>query len=119
MEYDLFVMKDKDFNMKLMSTYGGLNKDPRLKMNKRFIKQGNTVKIEQFVYPVPFSNHYKCRHAVDDNNNLRQQMPSIEKTWITGRWANRVFAFLLAVSEVNTYKVSYYLTTLYFQDFIY
>ena len=40
---------------------------------------------------------------MDDHNNLRHQVPAIEEVWGTHRWANRVFAFLLAVTEVNCY----------------
>ena len=40
---------------------------------------------------------------VDDHNNLRHSSPSIEETWKTHRWENRVFAFLLAITEVNLY----------------
>ena len=40
---------------------------------------------------------------VDDHNALRHMVPSIEGTWTTDRWANRVFAYLLATSEINGY----------------
>ena len=29
----------------------------------------------------------------------------MEKTWNTSRWENRVFAFILGISEVNAYLV--------------
>ena len=32
----------------------------------------------------------------------------LEQTWSTKRWANRVFAFLLAIMEVNMYQVLRY-----------
>ena len=35
-------------------------------------------------------------------------MPVIEKTWFTHCWANRVFQFILSISEVNTYKAFIY-----------
>lgn len=40
---------------------------------------------------------------VDDNNNNRHDSPSLEETWGTHRWPIRVFSFLLALSEVNTF----------------
>lgn len=49
--------------------------------------------------------HFHYRHVVDDHNNLRHSLPSIEDTWRTDRWPARVFAFLLALSEVNAYLV--------------
>ena len=39
---------------------------------------------------------------MDKHINLRYRVPSIEGSWVTQRWANRVFSFLLAISEVNT-----------------
>ena len=56
-----------------------------------------------FKYTEPFYLHFRYRHAVDDHNNLRHQVPSLEETWTTCHWACRVFAFLLAVTEVNAY----------------
>ena len=51
----------------------------------------------------PFANHYLYCHAVDDHNNHRHKLPSIEDTWGTHRWENRVFGFLIAVSEINSW----------------
>lgn len=59
--------------------------------------------MKVFKYMEPFDNHYRYRHAVDDHNNLRHSDISLEETWVTHRWENRVFAFLLAVTEVNAY----------------
>ena len=57
----------------------------------------------EFKYLKPYSDHYKYRHMVDDHNNLRHSATSFEDTWATHRWPNRVFAFLLAVTEVNIF----------------
>ena len=38
---------------------------------------------------------------MDDHNNNRHQPISLEVIWATQRWSNRVFAFLLAITEVN------------------
>jgi hypothetical protein len=40
---------------------------------------------------------------VDDHNNLRHALPSLEDTWTTHRWEIRVFSFLLAITEINIY----------------
>ena len=50
-----------------------------------------------------FSYHFTYRHMVDDHNNLRHSTPTLEDTWITKTWEFRVFAFLLAITEVNLY----------------
>ena len=48
-----------------------------------------------------YENYYKGRHAVDDHNHSRHLVPSIEGTWNTRHWDDRVFQFILAISEVN------------------
>ena len=97
--YNLFVMKEPDYDMKLMATYGSLTYHENEKKNSRFCN-GET---HTFKYTKPFSDHFKYRHLIDDHNNLRHSSPSFEDTWTTHRWPNRVFAFLLAVTEVNLY----------------
>ena len=108
-DYDLFMTKDSDFVMKLMSTYGSLSVPSHQKETQRYSKDPNGLTtINSFKYTVPFANHYRFRHAVDDHNNLRQSSPAIEKTWNTTRWANCVFQFILAISELNTYRAFVY-----------
>jgi Transposase IS4 len=97
--YSLFVMKDVEYNMKLMATYGRLiPKDNAAEKQRRV--QGQIVKLK---YMEPFANHYLYRHCVDDHNNLRHSDISLEEIWVTHSWENRVFAFILAISEVNTF----------------
>ena len=104
-KYNIFSLKEPNYVMKLMSTYGGLIVKPNERTSKRvyFDEQKQESVTVSFQYTEPFSNHYLYRHSVDDNNNLRHQLPSIEDTWKTQRWANRVFAFIIAVTEVNCY----------------
>ena len=52
-------------------------------------------------YPEVIGNHFLYRHSVDDHNNKRHSPISIEEIWATKWWPNRVFAFLVAVTEVN------------------
>ena len=65
-------------------------------------------KLKKIQYYEPFSNHFNFCHVVDDHNNIRYQLPAIETTWATHRWAFRVFAFILAVLEVNCFLVFKY-----------
>ena len=58
---------------------------------------------KKFRYTEPFANYFLFCHAVDDHNNLQHSLPSIEGTWVTHCWPVRVFSFLLAISEINTY----------------
>jgi hypothetical protein len=85
--------------MKLMATYGRLIPKADAAEKQRRV-DGATIKIK---YTEPYSNHYLYRHCVDDHNNLRHSDISLEEIWVTHTWENRVFAFLLAISEVNTF----------------
>ena len=98
--YNIFCMKDSQFTMKLMSTYGTLTIPTNQTDTFRKTDKGEK---KSFKYTECFLNHYKYRHSVDDHNNLRHRTPSIEDSWKTKRWAIRVFFFLLAISEVNAF----------------
>ena len=104
-KYDVFCLKEPQYVMKLMSTYAGLV-DPfkRYEVNRHYVHEEKEIK-SSFNLQEPFANHYLYRHAVDDHNNVRHSLPSIEDTWGTHRWPARVFSFILAISEVNTWLI--------------
>ena len=78
--YDIFCMKEPDYVMKIMATYGGLTvKEGQKESFRKFVKDGEPEEV-RFQYNIPFSNHFDFRHVVDDHNNLRHQLPSIEET---------------------------------------
>ena len=82
-----------------MSTYGTL--EPIGKVSKRhWVVQAGTKRQKQVTYTEVIHNHYKFRHAVDDHNAKRHSPISLEVVWVT-KWPNRVFAFILSVTEVN------------------
>jgi hypothetical protein len=93
--YDLFVMKDKDCNIKLMSMYGSLVEQGENK--QRALDNGTTV---TFKYQKPLANHFAYWQAVGDDHNNQHL--------VTHHWKNRVFAFILAVTEINTLLVMQY-----------
>ena len=100
---DIFCMEEPNYIMKIMSTYDGLIvKDGQRESKRQYEKDGELVQ-KTFQYCEPFSNHFDFRHCIDDHNNLRHQLPAIEATWTTHRWACRVFAFILGVVEVNCF----------------
>lgn len=108
-KYNLFAMKDNIYVVKLMATWGSLTISPRQESTRRYQTNADGTRTSlHFKYTQPFALYYQHRHVVDDHNNLRHSLPSIEHTWTTVRWANRVFAFLLSISEVNTYKAFSY-----------
>jgi hypothetical protein len=92
-------MKDYDYNMKLMSTYGRLIPKDGAPDKQRLVDgQIKTIK-----YCEPFGNRYKFWHCVDDHNNNRHLDISLEDTWATHTWENRVFAFIFGITEVNAF----------------
>ena len=62
----------------------------------------------KFQYPEVVGNHFMYRHSVDDHNNKRHSPISLEVIWATKFWPNRVFAFLLGVTEVNVNLAAMY-----------
>ena len=98
----IICMKEPKYIMMMMTTYG-TDQEINEANTERIVDLGNgrTERI-RFKYTEIFYNHFNFRHAVDDHNNNRHQPISVEVTWATQRWANRVFAFIFAISEVNT-----------------
>ena len=92
--------------MMLMSSYGTLSecgeeKRQHFKVNGE--KQEKTFKFLEVVH-----NHYKYRDCIDNHNSQRMHPLSMEETWMTTRWPNRVFCFLLALTMVNVQNAANY-----------
>jgi hypothetical protein len=104
--FHVFAMKEPDYVMMLMSTYGTLETHSQRETSRCWKDSNGAVKKKNFKYPEVMDNHFLFRHAVDDHNLRRHAPISFEEVWGTKRWANRVFAFLLAVTEVNVLLAS-------------
>ncbi len=96
--YFIFALKEPDYTSMIMSTYGCLAEEGP--STSRRNKDGTKT---WFHYVQCFFNHFRYRHVVDDHNNIRMADPCIEKSLGTMFWENRVFHFILAISEVNTW----------------
>jgi hypothetical protein len=82
--YDLFVMKDSGYTMKIMSTYGSwLVKDGQKDSIRNYKNAEGQNVMKKFKYMEPFANHFLYKHCVDDHNNLCHSGKSIEQTWCT------------------------------------
>ena len=105
-DFHVFCMKEPDYVMSLMSSYGtcGRHGDDK----NREYTQNRRKRRKTFKYPEVVHNHYQYRHVVDDHNARRHSPISLEATWGTSWWPNRVFAFLLAVTEVNVHLAEGY-----------
>ena len=81
--YDIFSMREPDYIMKLMSTYGGLTVPNNQRESRRIWQENEEIKNAKFKYTEPFASHFNYRHTADDHNNLRHGLPSIESTMLT------------------------------------
>jgi hypothetical protein len=69
--YNIMCMKDVDYTMKLMSTYGSTLPMEAASNRFRSYEDANGNKAtKEFKYTECFDNHFLYRHAVDDHNNL-------------------------------------------------
>ena len=89
--------------MRMMANGGRLLVDETCKGTVRRWKENGEDVVKKFKYKLPFDLHFCYCCAVDDHNNLRHTLPSIEDRWVTDWWECRVFAFILAISEVNAF----------------
>ncbi len=99
----LWGLKEPSYVMKMMAMGGPLLANESCGEQKRGWMEGGVEVARRFRFPCPYGWHYKYRHAVDNNNNLRHALPSVEATITTTHWEIRVFSFVLAVTKVNAY----------------
>ena len=67
-----------------------------------------TAKKNKFNFPEVVGNHFLYRHSVDAHNNKQHSPISLEVVWAIKYLPNRVFSFLLSVTEVNVNLVATY-----------
>ena len=79
----------------------------RDKRKKNYIEDGNK-KVTSFVYPEVVHNHYAYRDMIHNHNSQQMHPISIEETWMTTRWPNCIFCFLLSVTVVNVQNTGVY-----------
>ena len=103
--YDIFCMKESHYVIKIVMTYE-LENDWQKESVKKYT-DGNEEKTETF-YKITFPNNFGYIHCVNSHNGIRHQVPSLEQTWTTHRWATMVFSFLVAVTDVNCYMIFRY-----------
>ena len=85
--YHVFCMKDPDYVMKLMTTYGTL--EPMDKRARRKFKRGGVMETNGSIYTEVVANNVLYQHQVDDKNNRRHAPISIERTWANTYWPDR------------------------------
>jgi hypothetical protein len=69
--YDLFVLKDLGYTMKIMSTYGCLLvMDGQIDSIRNYQNAAGKNVTKKLKYTKPFANHFLYRHCVDDHNHI-------------------------------------------------
>ena len=61
--------------------------------------------VKKFKYKLLFDWNFSYGHVIDYHTNLRHALTSIEDTWMIDLWECWVFAFILAISEVNAFLI--------------
>jgi hypothetical protein len=89
------AMKDSKHTSIMIHTYGGNR--PGNRIRKRRIN-GH---LQPITYSYRCEQYYSARHAVDDNNNVRQGSLSLEEAWGTKKWEMRQLVFVIALAETN------------------
>ena len=106
--YNLWGVKEPTYEMIMMDSGGRLLEDYTCKDTvKRWKENGEDV-VKKFKYKLPFDWHFRYRHVVEDQKNLRHALSLIQDTWMTDRWYFRVFAFIFSISEVNAFLILRY-----------
>ena len=81
-EFNIFVLKDPDYNIMMMSTYLGLTVPEGQKEERRMVN-GEIVK---FKYPEVVADHYRYRGAVDNHNALSHDGRTKSQFGLEGKW---------------------------------
>ena len=98
-DFYIYGMKEPDYVLLFMTTYGREGRQGPEQLRK--VEDGGVMRRVKFQYPEVCANHYAYRDSVDNHNSRRMYPIAIEEQWRTQRWPNRVFQFLLGVTEVN------------------
>lgn len=92
----LWCVRHARFTFIVLATYGAMASRPTVMYSvstqERLTVQRNNV----------FDHYYRAKHAVDDNNHLRQgHINALEASWASKRWIVRQFAFIVALAQTN------------------
>ena len=105
-KFHIVGMKEPDYVMMIMTTNGTLGEFGDKK--RHYIVNG-VKHVTTFSYPEVVYNHYCYWDVIDNHNSYRMHPLSMEESWMTMCWANRVFCFLLAITMVNVQNTATYL----------
>ena len=107
--YHIMAIKEPDYVMLMMTTYGKLEHLEGLDTQQRYKGGGGKLVTKQFNCCEVFRNHFNYRHQVYDNNNRHHSPIPVEINWATRYWPDRFHAYFLALVEVNANYLRGYL----------
>ena len=103
--FHIVSMKEPDYVMMIMTTYSTL---VEFGEEKRQYMVNGVKHVTTFQYPEAVYNHYCYHDVIDNHNSFRMHLLSMEETWMTMHWPNRVFSYLFAITMVNVQNVATY-----------
>ena len=84
--FHIFRMKEPDYVMKLMSTYGTNELQSGHPTQRVYLDSEEKSCTTNFCYAEVVSNHFKYSHSVDDHNAKIHSPICLEYTWATKYW---------------------------------
>ena len=107
--YHIMAKKEPECVMLMMTTYGMLEHLGGSGTHRRYKGAGGELVTKRFNYHEVFGDHFNYRHQVGYNNNWRHYPISVERTWAKKYWPDRCHVYFLALTEVNTDYLRWYL----------
>ena len=78
--YNLRGMNEPTYVMRIMDTGVRLLADETCKDTVRIWKENGEDVVKKFKRKLPFDWHFSYRHVVENHNNLKHALPSVEDT---------------------------------------
>ena len=101
--YHIIYIKDPDYVVVMMRTYGTLEHLEGLDTQRRYKGAGWELVTKQFNNREVFGNHFNYRHKVDDKKNRRNSPITIDSTWTKNYWNGRCHAYFLPLTNQIAY----------------
>lgn len=124
--FHIVAMREPDYNFMFMSTCSTTEPSGVFAFRKYLVRaaeedggaEGDASGAEaaedehkyEIELPEIVATYYSCRHAVDDNNHLRQGSVDLERAWNTKTWHHRQLAFILSLTCTNAFLAFKYLS---------
>ena len=106
MKFHIVGMKEPDYVMMIRTTYGTLGEfgEEKKTLHGQWSQACNNIQVPRScLQPL-----YCYQDVIDNQNSYIMHLLSMEETWMTMHWPNRVFCFLLAITMVNVQNVATY-----------